>query len=76
MLPKKSGLDFLKELRESSFSDVKVIILSARAQKDDIEEGRKAGADGYIVKPFDPVALGKKIKSFLQGIPPSFREVV
>lgn len=75
MLPGKSGLDFLKELRESEFSDIKVIILSARAQKDDIEKGKKAGADGYVVKPFDPIALGKKIKRFLQETPSSFEIV-
>jgi two-component system phosphate regulon response regulator PhoB len=75
MLPGKSGLDFLKELRESEFSDIKVIILSARAQKDDIEKGKKAGADGYVVKPFDPIALGKKIKRFLQEVPSSFEIV-
>jgi DNA-binding response OmpR family regulator len=75
MLPGKSGLDFLKELRKSEFSDIKVVILSARAQKDDIEKGKKAGADGYVVKPFDPIALGKKIKMFLQETPPSFEIV-
>jgi two-component system, OmpR family, phosphate regulon response regulator PhoB len=34
-----------------------VIMVSARAQRDDIDRGIAAGADHYLVKPFDPLAL-------------------
>jgi two-component system phosphate regulon response regulator PhoB len=35
----------------------KVVLLTARAQKDDIAQGLRAHADAYLVKPFSPLAL-------------------
>lgn len=35
----------------------KVILLTARAQKEDEEQGRKAGADAYLTKAFSPLKL-------------------
>lgn len=42
-----------------------VIMLSARAQRSDIEAGRMAGADDYIVKPFSPTKLRETVSSYL-----------
>ncbi len=39
-----------------------VLLLSARGQKSDMEEGRRVGADGYMVKPFSPLELIETIK--------------
>lgn len=44
-------------------SNTKVYILSARAQKADLEAGKQAGADHYLTKPFSPVELLKLIQS-------------
>ena len=38
-------------------SSIKVVMLSARGQRSDIEAGLAAGADAYLVKPFDPIEL-------------------
>lgn len=38
-------------------SMTKVILLTARGQKTDIERGHEAGCDAYLVKPFSPIAL-------------------
>ena len=35
----------------------KVILLTARAQKDDLMQGEKAGSDAYLTKPFSPLKL-------------------
>jgi CheY-like chemotaxis protein len=35
----------------------KVILLTARAQKDDLAQGDKVGCDGYLTKPFSPLKL-------------------
>lgn len=51
MLPKISGLDFLKQLR-SSKNHVPVLILTAKGEVDDKVECLNAGADDYLVKPF------------------------
>jgi len=42
----------------------KVILLSARSQADDLQQGKAAGADVYITKPFSPSALVTLIKQF------------
>lgn len=42
---------------EARTARIKVIMLSARGQRADIESGLAAGADAYLVKPFDPIEL-------------------
>jgi DNA-binding response OmpR family regulator len=44
-----------------------VVLLSARDQPADIEEGKRAGADAYVVKPFDPQKLLEIIESRPRG---------
>lgn len=51
-LPDGRGLDFLKKLRRRG-DGLAVVILTARDQVSDRIEGLKAGADDYLVKPFD-----------------------
>lgn len=53
MMPKRTGLEVLAEVREDpSLAPMKVILLSARVQEADIERGVGAGADAYLAKPF------------------------
>ena len=47
--------------------NTKVLILSARGQLADLEAGRRAGADGYLVKPFSPLELIEKAEHLLAG---------
>ena len=42
-----------------------VIMLSAKGQEYDRTEGKKAGADGYFVKPFSPLDLLRKVEEIL-----------
>ncbi len=42
-----------------------VLMLTARSQSSDFQQGREAGADGYITKPFSPLALIKKVDEVL-----------
>ena len=51
MLPGKSGEQLIKELRE--YSDVPVIVLSAKSMMETRLEVLRLGADDYILKPFD-----------------------
>ena len=51
MLPKKNGLDVLKDLREAGV-DTPVILLTARDSVEDRVKGLNLGADDYLVKPF------------------------
>jgi two-component system OmpR family response regulator len=60
ILPDGRGLDFLKQRRQSG-DTTPVIILTARDQISDRIEGLNAGADDYLVKPFDLSELSARI---------------
>jgi two-component system, OmpR family, response regulator len=60
MLPDGRGLDFLKRLRLAG-ETMPVIILTARDQVSDRIAGLNAGADDYLVKPFDLSELSARI---------------
>ena len=45
--------------------DIKVIMLTARAQKSDKELGKKVQCDEYITKPFSPIALQEAVKRII-----------
>lgn len=51
MMPDMNGWDTCKKIRE--FSDVPIIMLTARTDKTDVVKGLSTGADDYITKPFD-----------------------
>lgn len=44
-----------------------VMLLTARGQKVDLDEGDRVGADGYLVKPFSPLELIKNVKHMLEN---------
>ncbi len=58
MMPKRDGLQLLGDLKGSpGTEDLPVILLSAKAQKAEVQHGLELGADDYITKPFDPIKL-------------------
>jgi DNA-binding response OmpR family regulator len=58
MMPRLSGTDVLAALRaDEATAQLRVILLSARAQETDIERGLEAGADAYLAKPFQAPEL-------------------
>ncbi len=63
-LPDISGFDVLMEIR--LFSTVPVIILTVRSEDVDMLKGLEAGADDYIVKPFNYMNLLARIKAVLR----------
>jgi len=44
-----------------------IVMLTAKGQQVDREKGEEAGADGYFVKPFDPLELIKKVEDVLES---------
>lgn len=64
MLPSVHGLDVLKGLRE--FSDVPVLILTARNNTAEKVRGLKLGADDYMTKPFWPEELVERVRARLR----------
>ena len=61
-LPDGKGLDFLRALRGRQ-DDIPVVILTARDMVSDRIEGLKAGADDYLVKPFDLDELNARLQA-------------
>jgi len=58
MMPDVDGLAFVQILRANPhWADIRVIVVSAKAQEDDIERARQAGANDYLVKPFSAAEL-------------------
>ena len=59
-MPTMSGLELLKEVRKT-WVDMPFLMLTGRATPDFVLEARKNGVDAYVVKPFSPDQLTKKI---------------
>ena len=69
MLPRMDGVTVFKELRQDSRTrDIPVIMLTAKAQLDDVITGLEMGADDYLTKPFSPKELVLRIKALLRRI--------
>lgn len=66
MLPKMSGEDFCRWVREQTNNEVSIIMLSAKAQTENKISGLQMGADSYITKPFDPDELVAHVEAVLR----------
>jgi len=64
MMPGMDGVEALREIRR--FSDVYVIMLTARAEETDKVVGLSVGADDYLTKPFSPRELIARVKAVLR----------
>lgn len=74
MMPEMSGFELCVKIR--SFSDVPIIMLTAREQQEDIVKGLKLGADDYITKPFNEEELLARIEALLRRqVPKNIIEV-
>ena len=68
MMPKKDGFDVCKEVR--TFSNVPIIMITARGEDYEKIMGLEIGADDYIVKPFSPGEIIARINAILRRITP------
>jgi len=64
MLPGKDGMEVCKEIR--GFSDVPIIMVTARIEEIDRLLGLELGADDYVCKPFSPREVVARVKSVLR----------
>ena len=66
MMPGMSGLDVCAQLRrEPGTASLPIIMLTAKAQEQDVAVGFSAGADDYVVKPFSPRELVSRVSAVL-----------
>lgn len=67
MLPDEDGLEICKKLRDNDvYSEIPIIILSARGEESDRIVGLELGADDYITKPFSPRELVARVRAILR----------
>jgi len=67
-LPKLDGVEVCRRLRRDS--DVPILILTARTDTDDRVRGLDAGADDYLVKPFERAELLARLRALMRRRPP------
>ena len=66
MMPRIDGYEATRQLRQQEeTSRMPIILLTARAQEEDIARGFDAGADDYVRKPFSPQELGSRVQAAL-----------
>jgi DNA-binding response OmpR family regulator len=62
-MPGLDGLEVIRQLRaDDATKDMRVILLTAKAQESDVRRGFEAGADAYVKKPFSPADLSARVK--------------
>ena len=66
MMPSLNGFEVTRRLRaEPETSHIPVILLTAKAQEEDVQEGFASGADDYLRKPFSPRELSARVQAIL-----------
>jgi adenylate cyclase len=67
MMPKMDGLEVCRQLRaDPSLPFMPIILVTAKAESDDVVAGLEAGGDEYLTKPVDQAALVARVKSMLR----------
>jgi len=68
MMPKVDGIEVLRRIKANPITaNTPVLLLSAKAQAQDIDDGMAAGADFYLTKPFEPLDLLDRVAWMLRG---------
>ncbi len=71
MMPRLDGWETAVQLRKSpETAHIKIVLITARAQEEDIARGAHVGADAYLTKPFDPGEMIRVVRE-LAGAPPA-----
>ncbi|HVU12899.1 MAG TPA: response regulator [Phototrophicaceae bacterium] len=65
-MPKLTGYEACRQLKEiADFKETPVVFLSAKGQDEEIQTGMKVGASAYILKPFSPDDLTRRVADIL-----------
>ena len=69
-MPNMDGLTMLKNIRaDEALSKLPVLMVTAEAKRENIIEAAKAGASGYVVKPFTAATLDEKLLKIFEKMP-------
>lgn len=68
-MPRMTGYEACRQMKQvESLKHIPVVFLSAKGQDEEIQTGREVGAIDYILKPFAPEELTRRIQEILQQI--------
>jgi DNA-binding response OmpR family regulator len=68
-MPRMSGIEVCQALRaDPATADIPIVLLTAKAQESELAQGLAAGADEYIVKPFSPGELLRRVTALLDAV--------
>jgi len=68
-MPNMTGIELLKNIRaDASLKSLPVLMITAKARKENIIEAAQAGANGYIVKPFTAATLDEKLAKIFKNL--------
>ncbi|GBD97800.1 MAG TPA: response regulator [Nitrospirae bacterium] len=66
-MPNMDGIELIKQIRSTAaFKFIPVVMLTTESQESRKQEGKQAGASGWLVKPFTPEKLIDVIKKFVR----------
>jgi two-component system, chemotaxis family, chemotaxis protein CheY len=72
MMKQASGLDLLRSIRaDREMRDLRFVMISGHNNSDSVTAAKRAGADAYIVKPFNSATLRQRLELVLGPIPPA-----
>ena len=72
VMPRMGGLDLLKSIRaDPEISETRFIMVTGHNEPHSVIAAKKAGVNGYIIKPFNVVALKQRLEAVLGPIPPA-----
>lgn len=77
MLPRDDGLQLLKQMRNTpQYSDIPVVMVTAKSGEIDAVKGLDMGADDYITKPFGVMELVSRVKAILRRVKKKDKPVI
>jgi DNA-binding response OmpR family regulator len=67
MLPRRDGFEVCQKLRADGWSELRIVMLTAKGRDVEIEKGLAVGADAYVTKPFSTGDLVARVASLLEA---------
>jgi DNA-binding response OmpR family regulator len=67
MLPRRNGFEVCQKLRADGWTDLRIVMLTAKGRDVEIEKGLALGADAYVTKPFSTGELVERVASLLEA---------
>lgn len=67
MLPRRNGFEVCQKLRADGWTDLRIVMLTAKGRDVEIEKGLALGADAYVTKPFSTGELVERVAGLLEG---------